>query len=118
LTDLRARGIQLSVDDFGTGYSSLSYLSRFPVSKLKIDRSFVMSMTENGDQSAIIDSVLALGQSLNMAVIAEGIETPEQRDLLETKGCTQGQGFLLGRPVAAAQFRDTFLVANPELFGS
>lgn len=118
LTDLRSRGIQLSVDDFGTGYSSLSYLSKFPVSKLKIDRSFVATMIESGEQAAIIDSVLALGQSLNMAVIAEGIETPEQRDLLETKGCTQGQGYLLGRPVSAAQFRDTFLITNPELFGS
>lgn len=118
LTDLRTRGIQLSVDDFGSGYSSLSYLSKFPVSKLKIDQSFVATMTNSGEQSAIIDSILALGQSLDMTVIAEGIETAEQRDLLETKGCTQGQGYLLGRPVSAAQFRDTFLVANPELFGS
>jgi EAL domain-containing protein (putative c-di-GMP-specific phosphodiesterase class I) len=118
LTDLRARGIQLSVDDFGTGYSSLSYLSVFPVGKLKIDRSFVSAMTNSDDQAAIIDSVLALGQSLNMTVIAEGIETTEQRDMLEAKGCAQGQGYLLGRPVSSQQFRDTFLVSNPELFGS
>lgn len=118
LTDLRARGIQLSVDDFGTGYSSLSYLSRFPVGKLKIDRSFVMSMEESEEQAAIIDSVLALGQSLRMTVVAEGIETPAQRDLLEAKGCTQGQGYLLGRPMSADQFRNSFLVSNPELFGS
>lgn len=118
LTDLKTRGIQLSVDDFGTGYSSLSYLSRFPVGKLKIDQSFVASMTENEEQTAIIDSILALGQSLDMTVIAEGIETSEQRDLLEARGCTQGQGYLFGRPAPATEFRDKFLVVNPELFGS
>jgi len=118
LTDLRARGIQLSVDDFGTGYSSLSYLSRFPVGKLKIDRSFIAAMEEDTDQAAIIDTILALGESLGMTVIAEGIETVQQQELLVDKGCLQGQGYLLGRPMPAQQFRDTFLVANPELFGS
>ncbi|HEX9778061.1 MAG TPA: EAL domain-containing protein [Geopsychrobacteraceae bacterium] len=115
LNELKGRGVQLSVDDFGTGYSSLSYLSRFPVGKLKIDRSFVATMTENYEQAAIIDSILALGHGLNLTVIAEGIETAEQRALLEAKGCLQGQGYLFGRPVPAREFRDSFLVAPPEL---
>jgi EAL domain-containing protein (putative c-di-GMP-specific phosphodiesterase class I) len=90
-------------------------LSRFPVGKLKIDRSFVATMTENYEQAAIIDSILALGHGLNLTVIAEGIETAEQRALLEAKGCLQGQGYLFGRPVPAREFRDSFLVAPPEL---
>ncbi|PLX87264.1 MAG: PAS domain S-box protein [Desulfuromonas sp.] len=118
MAKLQARGIDLSIDDFGTGYSSLSYLSRFPVSTLKIDQSFVGSMLDNREQSAIVDSILALGKSLNLKVIAEGIESEAQHDFLNSKGCHQGQGHLFGEPLPAAQFRDQFLVANPELFGS
>ncbi|GGF36254.1 bifunctional diguanylate cyclase/phosphodiesterase [Aliidongia dinghuensis] len=101
LSLLKSAGIRVSLDDFGTGYSSLSYLQRFPFDKIKIDRSFVWEMGRNADSMAIVRSVIALGRSLRITVIAEGVETPEQLALLQSEQCDQVQGFLLGRPVPA-----------------
>jgi len=98
LSRLKEAGISVSLDDFGTGYSSLSYLQRFPFDKIKIDRSFIWEMERNADSMAIVRSVIALGRSLRIKVIAEGVETPEQLALLQTENCDQVQGFLLGRP--------------------
>jgi len=99
LESLHAAGISLSIDDFGTGYSSLAYLQRFPIQKLKIDRSFVQRMP--GDGEAIAGAVIAMAHSLNMQVVAEGVEDREQLALLRRAGCDLGQGYLFSRPLQA-----------------
>ncbi len=98
LNRLKHLGVQLSIDDFGTGYSSLSYLHRLPFDTLKIDRSFVYSVGESGENSEILQTIISLAKSLKKKVIAEGIETESQLSLLQNLGCDYGQGYLLARP--------------------
>ncbi|KKB76472.1 hypothetical protein VW35_16860 [Devosia soli] len=100
LTQIRALGVSIAIDDFGTGYSSLATLRSFPFDKIKLDRSF-MSEVEHSEQSkAIVRAILALGRSLSVPVLAEGVETIEQLDVLRLEGCNEAQGFFLGRPAA------------------
>ena len=99
LTRLRALGIQILMDDFGVGYSSLSYFERFPFDKVKIDRSFVAGMNSSKAARAIIKAVIGLGTTLGMGIVAEGVETEQQRQALIAAGCTHLQGFLLARPL-------------------
>jgi len=99
---LRRIGVRLAIDDFGTGYSSLNYLKRFPFSRLKIDQSFVSNLVNNANDAAIVAAIIALGSSLQMEVLAEGIETVEQLAVLRRLGCRQGQGYLFARPLDAA----------------
>jgi diguanylate cyclase (GGDEF)-like protein len=106
LHQLRALGVRISMDDFGTGYSSLSYLRSFPFDKIKIDRSFIADIERNGDSEAIIRAIAELGASLGIATTAEGIETPEQLELVRRAGCTEVQGYLLSKPRAAAEVLD------------
>src|SRR6202035_2824123 len=98
LEALRALGVSIALDDFGTGYSSLSYLQKFPFSQIKIDRAFVGSLGTTGHAGAIIQSIVALGHALGMKVLAEGVETDEQRVLLRLAGCDEMQGFLFAKP--------------------
>ncbi|HKR63962.1 MAG TPA: EAL domain-containing protein, partial [Thermoanaerobaculia bacterium] len=98
MEELRAIGCRVVLDDFGTGYSSLSYLHRFPIDGLKIDASFVRDATRVAKNVEIIRAIVALGHSLSIDVIAEGIETEEQHELLRSLGCEFGQGYLFARP--------------------
>ena len=101
MKELRGLGVRLSIDDFGTGYSSLSALKRFPVERLKIDRSFIQDLPDDEDDRAVASAVISLGQKLNLRVIAEGVETEEQVAFLRENHCDELQGYHFSRPVAA-----------------
>jgi EAL domain-containing protein (putative c-di-GMP-specific phosphodiesterase class I) len=104
LQELSILGVHLAVDDFGTGFSSLRYLRQFPIDVLKIDQSFIHQITTDPEASSIVSAIIHMGKSLKHLVVAEGIETQEQRAYLQTQRCTEGQGYLFSRPLAAAQF--------------
>ncbi len=99
LEELRALGLNISIDDFGTGYSSLAYLKRFPLNTLKIDRSFIKDITSNTDDREITKAIIAMGQNLNLKVLAEGVETQQQLDILRASGCDYIQGYFFSRPL-------------------
>ena len=101
---LRETGISFSMDDFGTGYSSLSYLTQLPLRQLKIDQSFVRNIGAKQSDTAIIQTIIGMAANLGMEVIAEGVETREQRDFLERMGCALYQGYLFGKPVPVEEF--------------
>jgi EAL domain-containing protein (putative c-di-GMP-specific phosphodiesterase class I) len=103
LQQLKLMGVQLAVDDFGTGYSSLSYLQQFPIDVLKIDQSFVSQITGNTDHATIASTIIE-GKNFKHLVVAEGIETQEQRAYLQDHHCAEGQGYLFSPPVDALQF--------------
>lgn len=112
LDGLRNLGVHLAIDDFGTDYSSLSYLKQLPIGILKIDRSFVRGIPENKDDVQIATTIVTMAQGLGRDVVAEGIETAAQRDLLRARGCQFGQGFLFAKPLSAADFVE-WLQAEP-----
>src|SRR5580658_218644 len=111
-TELREMGCKLALDDFGTGYSSLTHLQALPFSQLKVDRSFVKSMTEKRESRKIVAAVVGLGHSLEMITVAEGVETEEQADILLWLGCELGQGWFYGRPLPAEHIPD-MIAASP-----
>ena len=105
LNQLRALGIHIALDDFGTGYSSLQYLQRFPFDKIKIDRSFVKEVTHNSSSASIIRAVVSIAADRNMITTAEGVETEQQRETVQSLGCTQMQGYLFSAARPAHEIR-------------
>jgi diguanylate cyclase (GGDEF)-like protein/PAS domain S-box-containing protein len=113
INDLKGLGVRLSIDDFGTGYSSLSYLQQFKVDKLKIDQSFVQNINE---ESAIVRAIIQMAQDLKMSVIAEGVETRDQKDILTRLGCHEIQGYLISKPLLPAEYKDFLVKWNQDSF--
>jgi EAL domain-containing protein (putative c-di-GMP-specific phosphodiesterase class I) len=105
-------GVEISIDDFGTGYSSLLYLKRLPATELKIDRGFISDLAHETDDASIVSAIVALGRSLNLRIVAEGVETGKQQEYLTTLGCDTLQGYFMGRPVASEQFMATIQAAE------
>jgi EAL domain-containing protein (putative c-di-GMP-specific phosphodiesterase class I) len=108
LHQLRELGVQIAMDDFGTGYSSLSYLRSFPFDKIKIDRSFIQDLSKGEEPVAIVQAVANLAKSLKMASTAEGVETQQQMDMLQSLGCTEMQGYLFSQARPASEIRQFF----------
>jgi EAL domain-containing protein (putative c-di-GMP-specific phosphodiesterase class I) len=112
LHELRRIGVRLAIDDFGTGYSSLSYLHRFPVDVVKIDRSFIESLTGEADETSLVGSIIRIGQGMRLTTVAEGIEDAAQLRALQRLGCEHGQGYHFARPMSAADFETYILEAG------
>lgn len=106
LRELRAMGVHISIDDFGTGYSSLKYLKKLPIEHLKIDKTFVEDITMDADDRAIISAVTSMARKMGIRTVAEGVETEEQLSFLRTTDCDEAQGYLIGRPLAAKEFKE------------
>ncbi len=104
LHQIHATGVQLSLDDFGTGYSSLSYLRRFPIDVLKIDQSFVSHSDQNPDDIEMVKTIIGMAHNLKMSLVAEGVETDQQRQMLTQLQCEVAQGYFFSKPVPVAQF--------------
>jgi EAL domain-containing protein (putative c-di-GMP-specific phosphodiesterase class I) len=100
---LKALGFHLTMDDFGTGYSSLAYLKRFPFDSVKIDQSFVRGIPASRDDCAIVEAIIAMAHSLELKVVAEGVETQEQSEFLRELGCDQIQGYFFSKPIPSAE---------------
>ena len=106
LRAIKEMGVRLAIDDFGTGYSSLAQLKRFPIDTLKVDRSFIRELPADAEDKAIAEAIIAMGKTLSLTVVAEGVETREQQDFLRERACDQMQGFFFSKPVAAADFAE------------
>jgi len=106
LRALKALGVQIAIDDFGMGYSSLSYLRRFPIDTLKIDQSFVQDIDGENEEGLLVSAIIAMGKSLNLHIIAEGIETQQQLAFLQSRQCSEGQGYYFNRALPAEEFAE------------
>jgi EAL domain-containing protein (putative c-di-GMP-specific phosphodiesterase class I) len=112
LRRIRAMGFRIALDDFGTGYSSLSYLQRYPIDKIKIDRSFITNLGIDNDAEAVVSAIVKLAKALGLSVIAEGVETETQRTRLTAAGCAVVQGFLFGKPTSPASISEMLALQN------
>jgi EAL domain-containing protein (putative c-di-GMP-specific phosphodiesterase class I) len=115
LTGLKALGVRIAIDDFGTGYSSLATLQRFPLDTIKIDRSFIRDITGAADETGLADAIIAMGKSLSLTVVAQGVETREQAEFLRTHARDELQGFYFNRPLPADQFTQLLLTQANEI---
>jgi EAL domain-containing protein (putative c-di-GMP-specific phosphodiesterase class I) len=117
LTAIKNMGVRLAIDDFGTGYSSLAQIKRFPLDTLKVDRSFIRELQHHGEDQAITEAIIAMGKTLSLTVVAEGVETPEQEQFLRAHACDEMQGYYFSKPVAPEDFasllREHVPVARP-----
>jgi EAL domain-containing protein (putative c-di-GMP-specific phosphodiesterase class I) len=104
LSEIKRLGVHIAMDDFGTGYSSLGYLQRFPFDKIKIDRTFIQTLTQRPNAGSIIRAVISLGRSLGIQTCAEGVETAQQVYILKAEGCNEVQGYFFGKPMPAGEF--------------
>ncbi|MVV52154.1 GGDEF and EAL domain-containing protein [Pseudomonas sp. PB120] len=118
LTRLKALGVRLAIDDFGTGYSSLSYLRRFPIDVLKIDQSFIRGLSNDSNDAALVSAIISLGRSLNLSIIAEGVETLDQLDFLKAHHCEEGQGYYFSKPVEPMAFVQYLKSVEPPPFNA
>ena len=109
LERLHARGISIAIDDFGTGYSSMKYLKQFPITKLKIDRSFIMDISSSKQSREIVSAIIAMAKALNISITAEGVETKEQEEFLEKMACEHAQGFLYSPAIRVNDFNNLIL---------
>ena len=114
LKRLNSRGISIAIDDFGTGYSSLGYLKSLPINTLKIDRTFVKDICQDDDDKKIVQSLISLAHSLDMLVVAEGVEEKNQFDLLNQYSCDQFQGYMLSKPIPADDLLE--MIKNPQKY--
>ena len=114
LSELRSLGLGIAFDDFGTGYASLSYLTRYPLTRLKVDRSFIKGLSNeaSGTERPIVRSMITLAHNLGLEVIAEGVETEDQVELLRAKGCDELQGYLYGKPMPYGEFVERVMILN------
>ena len=114
LTAIKERGVRLAIDDFGTGYSSLAQLKRFPIDTLKIDRSFIRDLPGDVEDKAITQAIIALGRTLGLTIVAEGVETIEQRAFLQAESCHEMQGFHFSKPLTALKFSELMRGHRPQ----
>ena len=115
LAKIKSMGVRLAIDDFGTGYSSLAQIKHFPVDTLKVDRSFIRNIPQDAEDKAITEAIIAMGKTLSLTVVAEGVETEEQMNFLKEHSCDEMQGFYFSKPVAPEQFADLLREHVPSL---
>jgi EAL domain-containing protein (putative c-di-GMP-specific phosphodiesterase class I) len=115
LRDIRELGVRIAIDDFGTGYSSLAYLKKFPVNTLKIDQAFITDIVRDRNDTAIVTSILSMAESLHLKVVAEGVETKEQLDLLKKMGCEEVQGYYFSKPLPPEGVADLLTLCKVKL---
>jgi EAL domain-containing protein (putative c-di-GMP-specific phosphodiesterase class I) len=106
LAEIKKMGPKLAIDDFGVGYSSLTHLKRFPIDTLKVDRSFIRDLPQDPEDRAITEAIIAMGKSLKLTVVAEGVETLEQQNFLHDHACDEMQGFFFSKPIAGGEFAE------------
>jgi EAL domain-containing protein (putative c-di-GMP-specific phosphodiesterase class I) len=106
LVKIKSLGVRLAIDDFGTGYSSLGQIKHFPIDTLKVDRSFIRNIPQDAEDKAITEAIIAMGKTLSLTVIAEGVETIEQMDFLKDHSCDEMQGYYFSKPIVPEQFAE------------